>query len=142
RLIGAVRHERWRRSYVEDPVERGAVREMEDRWPSSVDPRALALNHAVPRWLKTVVVRLPIPRAQRGLGASESMALEARVELRPLRRQCCPHGRSYRRLNRRTVDRTDSPSAACLGSRNLEARSNSRSCRLSQQRGLLPPKPS
>ncbi len=29
---------------------------MEDRWPSSVGLRGLALNHPVLRWLKTVVV--------------------------------------------------------------------------------------
>jgi hypothetical protein len=42
----------------------GAVREMEDCWPSGVGPRGRALNHPVLRWLKTVVV------SDRGKGAA------------------------------------------------------------------------
>ncbi|HEX9313579.1 MAG TPA: hypothetical protein VGA30_12265, partial [Actinomycetota bacterium] len=40
-----VRHERGRRRYVENLTRSGAVREMEDRWPSSVGLRGQALNH-------------------------------------------------------------------------------------------------
>ena len=56
RDIGTVRHERRRRSHVGDPFRSGAVREIEDCWPSSVGPRGRALNHPELRWLKTVVV--------------------------------------------------------------------------------------
>jgi hypothetical protein len=56
RDIGAVRHERRRRSHVGDPFRSGAVRKMEDCWPSSAGPRGQALNHPELRWLKTVVV--------------------------------------------------------------------------------------
>ena len=37
-------------------IERGAVREMKDRWPFGVALRGEASNHLMLRWLKTVVV--------------------------------------------------------------------------------------